>query len=489
MASNFITKALSKNGVATQSLCTRRPCISCIIRLSSSIPDPKREHTDALRALRKGRKTKKKNTTDYRLRSNKSPSSSSLGNSKETLSKLWGSEIEAERERQKRNQQERIDPSVTRRHSSRDTTDESGNKKFISFFDEVDEKMERKRQGSLISLNKNKNVANEGKSSIDNLFDALHSKQMANNQNFESIQTLDKEELPTTIFEAFKQKKDNPSAFEKHDFEEYRNVIQGILKGEKFAMKHTKRPMDDEIVNPVIDYLLRDGRILPYSYPSLKDAAVQGISLENVVLENDKKKGKRMKISFRPEVSQKGSQSNIFHKEIQQQKDSFLELTKFDNVQYGLIQKAFFILASVCAKNSTNAPLSIAWEKIKESGLIPENQTLHAFLYVVGTVNAKGFLPSSLSRSFSRPAGASSMSAVMSILGGSDSASINKEKEEGYDPTDYPTEMALFHDLLYTPTEKSVSLRVKKLVSIGDASSAQNLLDSLSVSFIVFSSL
>jgi pentatricopeptide repeat protein len=40
-----------------------------------------------------------------------------------------------------------------------------------------------------------------------------------------------------------------------------------------------------------------------------------------------------------------------------------------------------------------------------------------------------------------------------------------------------PAEVATFHDLLYEPTEKSISLRVKHLVANGNASAAEALLD------------
>ena len=43
-----------------------------------------------------------------------------------------------------------------------------------------------------------------------------------------------------------------------------------------------------------------------------------------------------------------------------------------------------------------------------------------------------------------------------------------------------PLELAIFHDLLYKPTEKSISLRVKTLVADGDANNAELLLETLS---------
>jgi hypothetical protein len=69
----------------------------------------------------------------------------------------------------------------------------------------------------------------------------------------------------------------------------------------------------------------------------------------------------------------------------------------------------------------------------------------------------------------------------MMILG-NDRDGANAIAEVKDDPIDFPTELAIFHDLLYKPTEKSVSLRVKRLVLNGDAAAAEKLLDSFPVS-------
>ena len=66
---------------------------------------------------------------------------------------------------------------------------------------------------------------------------------------------------------------------------------------------------------------------------------------------------------------------------------------------------------------------------------------------------------------------------------------INDDDDDEYDD-DYdndnnnidevdPLELAIFHDLLYKPTEKSISLRVKTLVADGDANNDELLLEIL----------
>mgnify|MGYP000093484543 CR=1 FL=1 len=54
----------------------------------------------------------------------------------------------------------------------------------------------------------------------------------------------------------------------------------------------------------------------------------------------------------------------------------------------------------------------------------------------------------------------------------------NKEQQNQSNQIDFPTELALYHDLLFEPTEKSISLRVRRFVSQGNAEEAEKLLDS-----------
>lgn len=67
------------------------------------------------------------------------------------------------------------------------------------------------------------------------------------------------------------------------------------------------------------------------------------------------------------------------------------------------------------------------------------------------------------------------------ILGGlqpTNNDNINEQNKSNQERIDLPTELAIFHDLLFEPTEKSISLRVKRLVLQGNAKDAECLLDS-----------
>jgi arginine repressor len=55
--------------------------------------------------------------------------------------------------------------------------------------------------------------------------------------------------------------------------------------------------------------------------------------------------------------------------------------------------------------------------------------------------------------------------------------------EEGNDQLerDVSAEVAMFHDAIYEPTEKTITLLVKSLVRRGDAAGAEALLDNIAV--------
>ena len=94
-------------------------------------------------------------------------------------------------------------------------------------------------------------------------------------------------------------------------------------------------------------------------------------------------------------------------------------------------------LADHCARNSSPEPLYVAWDKVIESGMMPLSRTLSTYLYV---------------------------------LGNGDYSCSGRDIAE---------EVAMLHDCLYEPNEKTTTLLVKSLVSKGDASGAEvgHLLD------------
>jgi hypothetical protein len=462
-----------------------------IVRQSINVPsllqtaffsdDSRRQHTNNLRVLRKGKSHPgdEGKPIDYRLRGN-----SGLGEQLDrSIEDFWGeAAMEEEAERQKTNKQKDTTTSTSNR-TKQSHTKISSQPEFISFFDEVDAKMALLSKKNVdiktvpLSMRNRDRMRNETKTSnsLDRLFDALQDR-----VGPPSVMKTESDH-PQSIFDAFPLKpkvKYDPNAYEKQSFEQYRVVMMEITESDRFTRKQTRKPISEDVFAPVIDWLLKDTKTLAYEYKTLKDAEENGISINTVsvnnISESEQKQKAKLEDAFRSEVSIDGTQANIFHLQLKEQHESFVAKTQFSREQMELADRALSVLASNCAKMIKSAPLSIAWEKIKEAGMIPSNDTLNVILYVTGTMSSS-FLSSTIG-------GSKKLSAVMSIL--DDGKREKGGNSDDKDPIDFPTELALFHDLLYTPTEKSVSLRVKRLVSIGDANGAEDLLDSFPVSTV-----
>jgi len=129
-------------------------------------------------------------------------------------------------------------------------------------------------------------------------------------------------------------------------------------------------------------------------------------------------------------------------------------------------------LGRYCARRARSSPMIVAWSKIKESGLLLNKDAVSTYLYVVGTMNMGG-------DSFS----GSGLGSIGSMYPLTDNKSRgnddvdDKEEEDEADRFLVPEEVATYHDLSTKPTESSISLRIKSLVSKGNVTDAQELLD------------
>ena len=323
-----------------------------------------------------------------------------------------------------------------------------------------------------------------------------HKTPTTTNINGNQSLSITSEPKKKSIFDVFpikpKTKNNNPNAFDKCSYETFKTIVEDIIQNESAESK--RKILNSTLVK---DWLLKDEPLLDYNYTVLSTAAKNGISTANMKNNIDDNQGENddqlrfhKKSSFRNDVYIKGSEANIFLKQINEQKERFLAKSGLNDKQYTQIVKIFSILAAHCAKTGSNASMSVAWEKIKEAGIIPSQSAMNTCLYVSGTMGLS--LLSSLSQqNLSQQAkdtasnnNKNNMSVVMNILDEGIRKNDNsikeeeKEEEEEEETIDLPTELAIFHDLLFEPTEKSISLRVKRLVSQGNAEEAERLLDS-----------
>lgn len=137
-----------------------------------------------------------------------------------------------------------------------------------------------------------------------------------------------------------------------------------------------------------------------------------------------------------------------FREQMKQQRSAFLNATGLSLKQHELCMRALTYLGDFCAKRHTASPLRIGWEKMKEAGIVPRENSVSTYLYVLSSAASNGT-----------------------------AWGIGADEED--EMAGLAGEVAALHDILYKPNEKTVSLRVKSLVARGDAAGAELILDTL----------
>lgn len=154
-----------------------------------------------------------------------------------------------------------------------------------------------------------------------------------------------------------------------------------------------------------------------------------------------------------------------FRDHVNSQSTYFLETTKFSKAQKEMILRALTYIGDYCAKQQTSDPLHVAWDKVKEAGLRPRQNALGAYLYILSS------LPSKLE---SDERHTTDMGKVNHESGGKES--LLSSTASCYNAKDIAGEVAFYHDMLFKPTENTVSIRIKALVEQGLAAEAEALL-------------
>jgi hypothetical protein len=139
------------------------------------------------------------------------------------------------------------------------------------------------------------------------------------------------------------------------------------------------------------------------------------------------------------------------------QKELFLQQANFTKEAYQYYGQCLVTLAEECAKRKIPAVCIPAWYKLRECGHVPRENSVSTILYVFTMQDEAcdfGSAGSNNTRS-------SSESACLAQL---DSVRV---------------EVASFHDLLYEPSENTMTIRIKSLIGMGDPAAAEQILSSL----------
>ena len=134
------------------------------------------------------------------------------------------------------------------------------------------------------------------------------------------------------------------------------------------------------------------------------------------------------------EVAASNETNASFRDVATEQKTQFVNATGFNKSQYDYLTRCLSYTGDVSAKKQSSQPVMVTWHKMKECGLIPRENTVSTYMYVLG---------------------------------------LSSDAEKAC------LEVATFHDLLFDPNEKTVTLRIKSLIGKGDATAAERVLRSL----------
>ena len=250
--------------------------------------------------------------------------------------------------------------------------------------------------------------------------------------------------------------------YEKEVYEQYLVLIDEIVSTERFLRRHTKSPLKQDYLDPILQFLRKPTRCVPYEYKTLKKAVKEG-----------------------PDRTL----APVLEEELRLQYETFRSVTGMNEAQAEKAIGALRQVGNLCAKRARATALDVAWEKVKESGLKLDEVTLNTFLYGCTTYSSN--------RRYRRTLG-SPMSSILDFLDpnnklkdaagdeeGDEGAKDEKktgvddeEKKNGDDDeVDVPNEIATMHDILYDASDQSISVRVKALVAQGDAQGAESLVN------------
>jgi len=205
----------------------------------------------------------------------------------------------------------------------------------------------------------------------------------------------------------------------------------------------------------------------PYLFQAYNESMTEVLSFFRIMQKNDKpcdlEVAKRYLFTPRrlinPHDSSCLTEKDDFHKYITVKKEHFLNTFGMENHQLSLVLRSLSYLGDYCARKRISAPLHVAWDKMKECGSRPRENALSTYLYIFSSF----------------PLEIGSEGDITETTTGSGSTTISTTTA-GYNPKDVSGEVAFYHDMIYKPTENTVSIRIKSLVEQGCTEEAEELL-------------
>jgi hypothetical protein len=244
-----------------------------------------------------------------------------------------------------------------------------------------------------------------------------------------------------------------PNSFSESACEQYRCLLEPAIESGDLIHTRSKRRISVEQAQPVFEWLRSEEPVVPYDLPTYREALKHGLDALG-------------------RISGVDPSDKAHTNEVYAQHALFQEKMGFTNLQMDLVKKSLFLFANSCAKLGKGLAVEVLWEKVKEAGYA-ERRMLHALLYISGTFSGRSHRSRLKRRSkYGHLTGATSILDVLDEE--SDEVDFIEKQQDFVDMTD---EIAIFHDLMYQPTEQSINVRVKLFVAQGKAKEAEDLLD------------
>jgi hypothetical protein len=120
------------------------------------------------------------------------------------------------------------------------------------------------------------------------------------------------------------------------------------------------------------------------------------------------------------------------------QREKYMDHYNLSQAEYNYIMRCLVYMGDHCAKQQKSLGIMVAWQKLKEAGILPRENSISTYMYILGSEEICG---------------------------------------------DTLIEVATFHDIFFSPNEKTTTLRIKHLIGKKQAKEAEEILLSLDVSF------
>ena len=274
-----------------------------------------------------------------------------------------------------------------------------------------------------------------------------------------------------SLFDIFQAPNDNnnatkkhvqtsPNAFETEAFAAYKELLEHVLRRDHivgdFRKMKTSKPIPNALAKEVIAWWRSEEPVVSYNLPTLDKMLSSGVDATKSVSDDTNLTG-----------------TTSFMDQVKTQRERFLQEMQWNDVQHDMLQRGLYYLVNECARNAKGLPVPIIWEKVKEAGIVDEKM-LHTLLYVSST-----FSPGNRRKSvrYGKLTGTSILdileTATASVKGDAEGLDDKDDDNNMVDQTD---EIAVFHDLCFSPTEQSINVRMRLLVAQGKVKEAEDLL-------------